>query len=413
MKRLIVLSFLLSIITFNLEAQQLNCVDNSLVNLSLNSALVDTVWGCDGNCYENDTLAIYHNGVTHYTYDACNVTLPPCHADFYTSDDISGFVNFTDSGIVSAFTPMYLLDFGDGQVSTSIPTTHQYSNPGFHVVCLTMYDMLGTTLMCESKSCRVVLSPGGGGCVAMFTASTNCGVTTFADQSTGTYTTVQWDFGDGTTGTTSPGDTTYEYAASGTYIVHMNILGGGTCNSAYTDTITVDLPTVTAAFTYVASGNSAHTVNFTNTSTGATSYYWDLGDGDTASASNPVHDYDTCSYTVTLTAFDGNGCTSISTMLIDACDNAVPTFNSVLNSMTVYPNPAKDNIKITMNSRKSSSVIVTIKDVTGRDVIESTPLHVNAGKNNFNFNLPVLPAGVYMIQVSDDFGMMNARVLIK
>ena len=70
-----------------------------------------------------------------------------------------------------------------------------------------------------------------------------------------------------------------------------------------------DLPPIpsaqpTAGFTYVKDGN---TVTFTNTSSNATMYSWDFGDGNTSMEENPVHTYTgDGDYTVTLTASDDN-----------------------------------------------------------------------------------------------------------
>lgn len=66
------------------------------------------------------------------------------------------------------------------------------------------------------------------------------------------------------------------------------------------------LPTAmpTANFSYVKDGN---TVTFENTSTNATSYMWDFGDGATSTETSPVHTYaGDGDYTVTLTATDDN-----------------------------------------------------------------------------------------------------------
>lgn len=58
------------------------------------------------------------------------------------------------------------------------------------------------------------------------------------------------------------------------------------------------------------SGCSPLSVQFTNTSTGAVSYYWMLGNGNTSTLLNPSNLYiNTGSYTVTLIATDGNGVT--------------------------------------------------------------------------------------------------------
>lgn len=61
-----------------------------------------------------------------------------------------------------------------------------------------------------------------------------------------------------------------------------------------------------------ANGAAPLTVAFTNTSTGASSYGWNFGDGQTSSAANPVNTYTNAgSYTVTLTA---NGTESTNTL---------------------------------------------------------------------------------------------------
>ncbi|MGK7390082.1 MAG: PKD domain-containing protein [Candidatus Cyclobacteriaceae bacterium M2_1C_046] len=64
-------------------------------------------------------------------------------------------------------------------------------------------------------------------------------------------------------------------------------------------------PAPDASFTYVA---DAREVTFTNTSTDATSYSWDFGDGNTSTEENPVHVYDSYgTYTVVLTATGPGG----------------------------------------------------------------------------------------------------------
>lgn len=66
----------------------------------------------------------------------------------------------------------------------------------------------------------------------------------------------------------------------------------------------------TASFTYVPNGRE---VAFTNTSTNATTYSWDFGDGETSTEQNPTHTYESYGkYTVKLTATgDGGTATSL------------------------------------------------------------------------------------------------------
>ncbi len=67
--------------------------------------------------------------------------------------------------------------------------------------------------------------------------------------------------------------------------------------------------TVVASFTvdYPVGLTSSMTLDFNNTSTGATSYQWNFGDGSTSTSKDPSHEYTTSgTFTVTLTATNGN-----------------------------------------------------------------------------------------------------------
>src|SRR5260221_13987902 len=56
------------------------------------------------------------------------------------------------------------------------------------------------------------------------------------------------------------------------------------------------------------SGCSPLNVQFTNASTGATSYYWNLGNGNTSSLTNPANLFTSAgSYTIILVAMDSTG----------------------------------------------------------------------------------------------------------
>lgn len=73
------------------------------------------------------------------------------------------------------------------------------------------------------------------------------------------------------------------------------------------DTCVDILPGPTASFTSAAYACLGTGMSFTNTSVGATSYFWDFGDGNTSPMADPVHTYAGAgTYTVTLTAFKEN-----------------------------------------------------------------------------------------------------------
>jgi PKD repeat protein len=69
-----------------------------------------------------------------------------------------------------------------------------------------------------------------------------------------------------------------------------------------------------ASFSYEVDGP---TVTFTNTSTGADSYLWDFGDGNSSTEESPVHTYSADgSYNVTLTASNADGDTPVTVSVV-------------------------------------------------------------------------------------------------
>lgn len=119
-----------------------------------------------------------------------------------------------------------------------------------------------------------------------------------------------WEFGDGGTG--SGKVTQHTYTVAGTYPVTLAVAGGGgpvvVARLAY---VQVDAPiSPTADFVGVPTAGSAPLlVVFTPTVSGpASSYLWDLGDGNTSVVVAPSHIYTAPgSYTVTLTVSGSGG----------------------------------------------------------------------------------------------------------
>ncbi len=69
-----------------------------------------------------------------------------------------------------------------------------------------------------------------------------------------------------------------------------------------------------ANFTYTQNGAGA--VNFINTSSGASSYNWNFGDGTSSTVTSPSHTYPiSATYTISLTA-DGSGGNSTTSQTI-------------------------------------------------------------------------------------------------
>ena len=140
-------------------------------------------------------------------------------------------------------------------------------------------------------------------------ALAGCAPDTVQFSAWGEYETLVWDFGDGspTSTDTMP---SHLYTDPGTYIVTLIAFDPTSCNLSDTATVIVSIGsavTIEPSFTYTqAGGCEPYTVVLTNTTPGGDNdYFWDLGDGTTATTTNVTHTYPGAgTYTVWLTVTD-------------------------------------------------------------------------------------------------------------
>jgi gliding motility-associated-like protein len=119
----------------------------------------------------------------------------------------------------------------------------------------------------------------------------------------------EWDFGDGST--SSQDSPSHTYNTPGTYTVRLISFDTLVCNSSDTmEVIVTVFDYAVADFTWSPTAIYVNdVVSFTNLSINATDYFWEFGDGSTATAEHPTHSYaDPGTYTVCLTASNDGGC---------------------------------------------------------------------------------------------------------
>jgi gliding motility-associated-like protein len=147
----------------------------------------------------------------------------------------------------------------------------------------------------------------------------------------------QWNFGDGTTSTEqSP---THIYAP-GTYQVTLTVTNAGGCSSTVSNSVIAYNAPIVSFTANPMIGFEPLVVDFTNTSTGASNYSWNFGDGNSTygnftQVSNTYQNYGV--YTVTLSAIE-NGCVDTATLTIVVNINAISY--QIPNVFT--PNPGDD-----------------------------------------------------------------------
>lgn len=161
--------------------------------------------------------------------------------------------------------------------------------------------------------------------VANFTATTQCvgTATCFTDLSSvqnGSINGWQWVFGDNSP-VNNQQNPCHTYSLPGTYTVTLIVTSNAGCAASFTMNITVN-PNPVAGFT-VSNVCRDVVASFTNTSTGATNYSWNFGNGASSTAQHPVYQYpNPGTYNVTLIAQSGAGC-----------------YDTIVQPITIYPEP--------------------------------------------------------------------------
>lgn len=238
---------------------------------------------------------------------------------------------------VSTGASSYQWTFGDGQASTATAPTHTYFNQGLNDVSFTPTLIATSSFGCSSTaSAPVVVHPQP---VAQFIAGTMVGcqplLVPFQDLSIGA-TSLTWQFGDGQIVTAAPGNTSHTYIHNSTSPVVFDAIQIATSIHGCTDTTQHPIqvyPAVEAAFTVDTVGCSPLTVVIANSSSGASSYLWNMGDGNILVGETPTYTYVNTTaavqvYTITLTATSPFGCTSVSTQQVQVYPTPTAAFQA-------------------------------------------------------------------------------------
>jgi len=194
----------------------------------------------------------------------------------------------------------------------------------------------------------------------------------FTNTTTGTKPiTYSWDFGDGTTLiTTTFLHPTHHYMLPGMFKAELQTLDamGMPTGQPYWVWITVN-PSPVAGFTSNSPVRANTTALFTNTSeSGATSYYWDFGDGiGTSTAVSPTYVYtSTGMYVVTLIAYNDEGCSNTYTDTVTVISPSPFSITKTAVSSVVSGQPLTYTIIVSnTGGTATSSVVITDALPTG------------------------------------------------
>lgn len=190
----------------------------------------------------------------------------------------------------------------------------------------------------------------------------------FIDQSTvGLGSVNQWDwvFGDGNI--SSAQNPTHTYTGGNTsYNVTLTVTSAAGCSNSVTLPITFANPVASFTYSPTAPDVLNPTVQFTNTSSNASTYDWDFGGLGGSTQTDPSYNFPAIpnTYTVTLIAYAGN-CTDTTTALITINDILIYSVPNVFS-------PDGDGINDTflVDTENASAISVTIVNRWGEFIKE-------------------------------------------
>lgn len=297
-----------------------------------------------------------------------------------TSIGATDIVNWTDNGLATSFTQTGL--------TLVLNTTYYVSVKAVNGAGLESAVVTSNGQTLESGT----LPPN-----ASFTISNNITICTgegvdFTNTSSNASSYI-WDFGNGTI-STDVNPTAY-YTTNGFYTVTLTAIEGNT-NDQTSQNVTINVVEKPIAdFTTTSPAilpNS--TIYFTNNSSNGSSLFWDFGDGNTSTDSNPWNNYVTeGSYNATLTVSNGICADSVLIQVVEVLDVTGIADKNELN-IEIYPNPTTNNVTVDFGqSVKNAQIIIT--DLSGKKVFEKQNINDSAT----NLTLINMSSGVYFVSV--------------
>ncbi|GAB4137753.1 MAG: hypothetical protein Fur0041_12590 [Bacteroidia bacterium] len=205
------------------------------------------------------------------------------------------------------------------------------------------------------------------------------------------------------------GETNQTLSVTGPGAYTVFVTNSNACNgSGMSSQIVITQNTAPAAsFTYSWNGTI---VVFSNTSNGGTIYSWDFGDQSGSTAQNPQHVYTSDNnYTVTLIVTNADGCTDTATATVQFFVGVDE--QTLVNGITLYPNPANDQINIALNLNGNSDVNVFAYDMSGRVLINENQ-SLSAGNTTLSYVTENWNNGVYFVRLTAGNSVHTLKVVI-
>ncbi len=173
--------------------------------------------------------------------------------------------------------------------------------------------------------------------------------------------------------------------------------------------------TIAQAIASFTVSNEDLMVTFSNTSSNAVSYTWDFGDEttllDVSTEANPTYTYPSLGvYDVVLVATGTCADQNTTDQTLDLSVAITDLTN--INNISLYPNPANENVQLVINANVNTDAMVNITDLTGRNVIPAQFINLVNGNNTMQLNTADLTAGLYLVTISNGVEQTTMQLII-
>jgi hypothetical protein len=207
----------------------------------------------------------------------------------------------------------------------------------------------------------------------------------------------------------STGATTGNIIAYNTGIYTVTVTDNNTCVGSDTVSVIVN-PLPVVSFTGLPDTVCTYNGNFNLT--GSPSGGTFSGAGVTGNVFNPAT-VSMGNHIISYSYTDGLGCENSSnhTVYVSLCTGIIETGINYHN-LSVFPNPAKDKIKITFTFKESGKYLIKLDDMLGKTVLE-TEGKALVGENSRELNLNGIAKGVYTILLSNGLDMSKVKIVIE
>ena len=299
-----------------------------------NGAVIGVVpIGTDGSNAAQRNLTIRFTGTSNRSLPTPAFTITPEEPEAGIAARFDASTT-TDEGAACLDACSYSWNFGDGSTGFGRIISHTFAAGRTYTVTLTVTDAAGASASIaqqvvvagvDAPTVELTFAPDPplAGQPTVFTADAEAD----DDHSIVRY---DWDFGDGTSQTTTGASVSKTYSNRGTYVVRVTVTDDTGQTAA--DVVTFSITTSGATASFTVSPNDPEpgaTVSFNGSaSTGSggaeiVEWNWNFGNGETAEEADPTTstDYDdTGTYTVTLTVTDSNGRTGTTTQTVTVAE---------------------------------------------------------------------------------------------